>query len=299
MEYVQTFVSPQLRNPAMIVAFAGWNDASEVATASARFLVDQWGARKMAEIDPEEFYVFTETRPHVRIAGRTQRRIDWPANEFFYHVGEEGARDFVVLIGVEPQLRWRTFVDGVTRFCKRHGITTVVTLGGLIADVPHTAPVRLSGTGSTSWLAQRLRQLGVEATRYEGPTGILGVLGSALARRRLAVASLWGNVPEYLSASPNPKVVLAMLQRLSALLDFEVDLSELKALGAEFDRQVAAILAENPELRAYVQELEEQQRPPARARPRPQPEPLPSGEELIRELEEYLRRRRSQGGGDS
>ena len=300
MEYLRTYASPQLRNPVLIAAFAGWNDASEVATFGARYLVEEWGARKLADIDPEEFFVFTEARPYVRIAGRFQRRIDWPANEFYFYTNPDGPRDAVILIGTEPHLKWRTFTDLVTGFCRERRITTVVTLGGLTADVPHTMPVRVSGTASPSGLARRLRRLGVEATRYEGPTGIVGVLNVACARRRLATASLWAMVPEYLSASPNPQGSLAILERLSALIDIDIDLTELRLLGEQFERQVGEILADNPDLQAYVQELEEQEeeeRPQAeRARGEREQEPLPSGEELIRELEEYLRRRRGQAG---
>ena len=148
MDSIRTYVSPQLKNPVLIAAFAGWNDASEAATFAARFLIEQWSARKMAEVDPEEFYVFTDTRPHVRVPGRFQRYIEWPANEFFYHVNEPGEHDFVVLLGVEPQLKWRTFTDALTSFCRHHGVSTVVTLGAQVADIPHTAPARLSGTGA-------------------------------------------------------------------------------------------------------------------------------------------------------
>lgn len=296
---IRTYARPQLREPVLIAAFAGWNDASEVATFSAQFLIDQWNMRKMAEIDPEEFYVFTETRPQVRIPGRFQRHIEWPSNEFFYHINKAGERDIMVLLGVEPDLKWRTFTDALTGFCRQYGVTTIVTLGALVADVPHTLPVRLAGTGSPAQFAKRLRQVGVETTRYAGPTGINGVLNSSSARKRFATASIWGSIPEYLSASPNPKVALAMLERLSALLDFEVDLTELQLVEAQFDRQVSEIVAEDPELQAYIQQLEarrQAERPPSRRRRRAEQEPLPSSEELIRDLEEYLRRRRGQDG---
>jgi proteasome assembly chaperone (PAC2) family protein len=298
VEYIRTYASPQLRDPALIAAFAGWNDASEVATFAARFLVEQWHVRKMAEIDPEEFYVFTETRPHIRVPGRFQRHIEWPANEFFYHTDQRSRRDVVVLIGVEPDLKWRTFAEVVTSYCRQHGISTVVTLGALIADVPHTFPVELNGTATPAGLARRLRRLGVRTSRYSGPTGITGVLNATCARRRLATASIWGSVPEYLSATPNPKVALAMLDRLNALLDLDVDLAELRLLEAQFDRQVSDIVAEDPELHAYVRQLEEQLQAEGREveeAPQAGHEPLPSSEDLIRELEEYLRRRR-QGG---
>ncbi len=295
MDFVRTYQSPQLRDPVMIAAFAGWNDASEAATFAGRYLVEEWGARKMAEIDPEEFYVFTETRPQIRVPGRFQRHVEWPANEFYFYANREGDRDAIVLLGVEPQLRWRTFTDAVLGFARQRGVSTIVTLGALVADVPHTLPVPLSGTASPSWLARRLRRLGVEPTRYSGPTGILGVLSSAAARRRVSTASLWGSAPEYLSASPNPKVALALLERAVALLELDVDLGEMGSLERQFDRQVAEIVAEDPELQAYVRELEERsERAAPEQPPRALHEPLPSGEDLIRELEEYLRRRRGE-----
>ena len=299
MDHIRTYTTPPLRDPIMIAAFAGWNDASEVATFAARFLVEQWDARKMADIDPEDYYVFTETRPQVRVPGRFQRYVQWPANEFFYYVNEQRERDVVVLVGVEPDLKWRTFVDDLTAYCRFQGIGTVVTLGALVADVPHTTPVRLSGTASPSWFARRLRRAGVQPTRYTGPTGVVGVLNSACARRRISTASIWGSAPEYLSASPNPKVALSMLEALDRLLDLGLDLGELVQLSEQFDRQVADIVSSDPELQSYVRQLEETEQ--ARSQEgdgamaevtSEEQEPLPSGEELIRELEEYLRRQR-------
>ncbi|MHB9091277.1 MAG: PAC2 family protein [Chloroflexota bacterium] len=277
----------------MIAAFAGWNDASEVATFSARFLTQQWEARKIAEIDPEDFYNFTETRPNVRIAGRFQRRIDWPANEFFAHVDTAGRRDFVVLLGVEPQLKWRTFADAVVTYAHELGVTTLVALGGLVADVPHTLPVKLSGTSNSARMSQRLRAAGIQPTRYEGPTGIVGLLSAAFANEGLHTASIWGSVPDYLSASPNIKVAGTILDRLDTLLNLHVDLSDLKLVENQFDRQVTEALAENPEVQAYVQELEERARSGREAdepEPRSNGEPLPSSDVLIRELEDFLRR---------
>lgn len=299
MDYVRILESPHLREPVMIAAFAGWNDASNVATFAARFLVQQWQARKMAEVDPEEFYVFTETRPQVYIAGRFERKIEWPANEFFYHIDEAGKRDYVILVGIEPQLKWRTFSETIISLAKMHNISTLVSLGGLIADVPHTLPARLSGTSNSQRLAQRLRQLGVEPTRYQGPTGIVGVLGSAFAHAGIPSGSIWGSVPDYLSASPNVKVSLAILERLKSLFDLSLDLTEIRAMERQFDAQVSAALAENPEVKAYVEDLEQRERglgfeetdedsdeePPA------EQDRLPSGDVIVQELEDFLRRR--------
>lgn len=302
MEYLRVLEEPELRAPVMIAAFAGWNDASEVATYSARYLVSQWTARKLAQIDPEEFYVFTETRPTVRIAGRFQRRIDWPANDLYYFVNTAGDHDFVVLIGVEPQLKWRTFAQTIANYAKRLGVTTLVTLGGLVADVPHTVPVKISGTSNAPRISQELRRVGVEPTRYEGPTGIVGVLNATCAEMGIHTGSMWGSVPDYLSATPNLKVVTAILDRLNALLTLDLDLTEMHLLESQFDRQVDEALAENPEVQAYVRELEARERGAGDTEPgdpKPQGEHLPSSDSLIRELEDFLRRRQKGQGGQS
>lgn len=302
MEYLRVIDQPELRQPVMVAAFAGWNDASEVATFSARFLVSQWRARKLAEIDPEEFYDFSETRPTVRIAGRFQRRIDWPANDVYYYSAPGSARDFVILVGVEPQLRWRTFAKTISEFASSLGVTTLVTLGGLIADVPHTLPTRLSGTSNTPKIGQQLRRIGIEPTRYEGPTGIVGVLNAACAAAGIHTGSIWGSVPDYLSATPNIRVAAAMLQKLNALLDLGLDLTEINLMDSQFERQVNEALAENPEVQAYVRELEqralETHGDEGGDPGRQGQEPAPGSDSLIRELEDFLRRRQKGQGGN-
>jgi proteasome assembly chaperone (PAC2) family protein len=300
VDYLRILEAPELRNPAMVAAFAGWNDASEVATYSTRFLVSQWSTRKLAEIDGEEFFDFTETRPTVRIAGRFQRRIEWPANDLYYYLNPDGERDYVVLVGVEPQLRWKTFTKTIADFAKQLGVTTLITLGGLIADVPHTLPIRLSGTSNTPKIAQELRRIGVEPTRYEGPTGIVGVLNAACADIGIHTGSIWGSVPDYLSATPNVKVAGAILDRLNALLHLGLDLTELKLIESQFDRQVNEALAENPEVQAYVHELEERANvgEVEGEEIKPSLENFPSSDSLIRELEDFLRRRQKGQGGN-
>ncbi|MHB1133286.1 MAG: PAC2 family protein [Chloroflexota bacterium] len=292
MDYLRVFESPQLRDPVMIAGFAGWNDASEVATFAARFLVQQWTARKMAEVESEDFYVFTEARPTVRITGRMQRRIDWPSNELFYHIDPDGEHDYIILIGVEPQLRWRAFTDMLIGFAKEQRVSRLFTLGGLVADAPHTLPARLSGITNSASLTQELRALGVEPTRYEGPTGIIGVLNTYFARAGFTTASLWGSVPDYLSASPNLKVTLALIERLNKVLNLRLDLSELHLMEKRFEIQVTEALADNPEVQAYVRELEDRlSSPPVAEDTAPEQEPLPSGDDLIQHLENYLRKR--------
>jgi proteasome assembly chaperone (PAC2) family protein len=276
------------------VAVAGWSDAAEVATSAARFLVRSWDAERFAEIDPEEFYVFTELRPQVRIAEGTQRRIDWPSNEFFWHRAEGEGRDCVVFIGHEPHLRWRTFVETVLAQVDAISASLVICLGGLLADVPHSRAVKLTGSATDPHLAERLGRLNVRSSRYEGPTSWLGVLSQTCRARKIAAASIWGNVPHYINHAPNPKVTTAMLRRLDGLLDLRLDLRALDDAANAFDQQVADAIARDPEAQAYVRKLEqredrgeedESELPTAGHRE------LPSGEEVVRELEEFLKRR--------
>ena len=284
---------PELRSPALIVAVAGWSDAAEVATSAARFLVRGWRAERFADIDPEEFYVFTELRPQVMIAEGAQRRIEWPSNEFFWHRAEGEGRDCVVFIGHEPHLKWRTFVEAVLSQADQIGATLVICLGGLLADVPHSRAVKLTGSATDPHLAERLGRLNVRSSRYEGPTSWLGVLSQACRARKMAAASVWGNVPHYINHAPNPKVTAALLRRLDGLLDLRLDLAPLDEAANTFDQQVADAIARDPEAQAYVRKLEQredrgEEEPEL---PSPAPRELPSGEEVVRELEEFLKRR--------
>lgn len=295
MDYIQKLDHPRLQNPVFIAAFEGWNDASEVATWTARQLVRQWSAVKFAELDPEEFYVFTDTRPRVRWDGN-QRIIDWPANEFYYHQDSQLQRDFVVLLGVEPNLRWKTFTREMLSLIQEMQVSVAITLGGLLAAVPHTQPSRLTGTATDPDLLKRLNQIVTNTSRYEGPTGIVGTLTNAMNQEHIPTASLWGNVPHYLSARPNVKVSLAMLRQLERTLGLSLDLRRVERQAARFDVQVNEAVAGNTEIATYVRQLEEQQgRSGEEAAPT---EELPSGEALVQELEEYLRRRQAQEGED-
>ncbi len=292
---------PTLRNPIMIAAFEGWNDAAEAATAALTFLRDSWHAQRFATIDPEEFYDFTETRPMVKLVRGVQRRIDWPANEFYYHADPARARDFVLLSAVEPQLKWRTFTRLVLGLALDLGVTTIVTLGALLADVPHGRPARVSVTATDEALRQRLGEQGARGSRYEGPTGIVGVLQDACGRAGIPGASLWGHAPHYLSASPNPQVELGILRRLDGLLDLELDLSELVDEAENFIAQVNEAVSRDPEATSYVRQLEAQddeeddeEEEDAESHRRPRgPAGASGGGGLIQDVEDFLRRRRS------
>jgi len=281
---------PELREPALITSFSGWNDAAESATGAVRYLVRKWGAKKFAEIDPEDYYDFTETRPQVRLTRGFERRIRWPANDFFYHSDPNLERDFILLRGVEPQLKWRTFCTMMLELCRRMKVNRVVLLGGLIADVPHTRPVRVSGTSSDTVFLERLDTLRVRGSRYEGPTGINGVLTDRLRREGMPCASLWATVPHYISTS-NPRASQALLSRLDILLGLRAPLADLEREAVEFDSQVSQAVERDPDVSAYVRQLEDNDASESDA-PIEHPE-LPAGEAVVRELEEFLRR--SQG----
>lgn len=286
--------TPDLRSPTLICAFAGWNDAAEVATHAVRFLIRTWEATRFADVDPEDFFVFSEQRPLVKIDRGAQRRIEWPANEFYYRRGGPDGQDFIFLIGTEPQLRWRTFVDTIVGQIQALRVPLVVVLGGLLADVPHSRPPRLTGSATSAEFSERLGRLNVRSSRYEGPTGILGVLGQACRTRGVASVSLWGNVPHYIGSTPNPKITAALLRSVDTLLGLRLDLREIDNSVAHFEQQVAEAIQRDPEAQAYVRQLEDRDAlGDVESEPEPiPPSDLPSGEEVVRELEEFLKRQR-------
>src|SRR5512137_868497 len=283
-----------LRRPVLVVAFSGWNDAAESATSAARFLCRTWSVRHAALIQPEDFYHFGLTRPEVRFRKDTPgiREVHWPTTDFFRSDEPRLARDVIVGVGIEPHLKWQTFCRHILEIARRAQVTLVITLGALLADVPHTRPVRISGVATDVELGRRFQ---TTPTRYEGPTGILGVLNDACRRADMPAVSLWANVPHYISEVSNPHAVLALVRRVLDFLEWPADLSELTEAAAEFDRQLARILAQKPEVEKYVRELEERQ---AQADPADEPaaDELPSAADLIREAEQFLRRQQGEGG---
>ncbi len=286
---------PRLRDPVLLLAFAGWSDAGQAATGAARFLVNTWSAVRLGDVDPEEFYNFAEQRPQIKLLDGMLRSVEWPANECYYHM-TGGARDFVLLIGIEPHLRWRAFSDAVAELIARCGVKMVVTLGGLLADVPHSRPVRVTGSSTDELMLARLQNTVVTGSRYEGPTGITGVLGDRFRQLNLPTASIWANVPHYINASANPKATAALLERLDALFDLNLDLHELRDTAVQFDREVTEAVSGDLDASAYVRQLEEQADAEDVQEQRPQ---LPSGDTIVRELEEFLRRRTRDDGEDT
>lgn len=282
-----------LRQPILLAAFAGWNDAAECATSAARFLCQRWSARRIGQILPEEFFHFGLTRPEVRIRGGSQtREIRWPANEFFLAEEPSLPRDVIVVIGMEPHLKWQTFCGHLLEVGRRAQVSLVITLGALLADVPHTRPVRITGVSTDPMLAARLR---TSSTRYEGPTGIVGVLNDACRSAGLAVVSLWANIPHYVSEVSNPHAILALGRRVLDFLEWSTDLSELEAAAAEFDGQLARILSLKPEVARYIEELERRDAKAETAEEEPVSD-APGAAQLIREVEQFLREHRRESG---
>jgi proteasome assembly chaperone (PAC2) family protein len=279
---------PELTRPVLVAAFRGWNDGGQGATLATGYLAKVWQATRFADIDPEGFYDFQSVRPHVTLVEGLTRRIDWPENAF-YHASLPGGgdRDAVLLMGIEPNLRWRTFTDLVVGVAREFGVELVVTLGALLADVPHTRPAPVTGSGSDPDLVERL---GLEASRYEGPTGIVGVLHDVCRKAGLPSVSLWAAVPHYVSLAPSPRAALALCNRLSTLIDVPIETGELEEAAERYAEQVSEAVAADADTAAYVEELEQ--------RADELPDDLPSGESLAAELTRFLRERERDEGED-
>ncbi len=280
----------ELREPVLVAAFRGWNDAGDAASFAAIHLGRVWSAERMASIDPEEFYDFQAVRPQVQLADGVTRRIVWPANEFWGARLANAGRDVILLVGTEPNTRWRTFSKLVESVARRHRVGLVVTLGALLADVPHSRPVQITGTAADARLVERL---GLQRSRYEGPTGIVGVLHDRFAAAGIDSASLWAAVPHYLAVTPNPKAALALVNKASHLIGAPADVSDLENATAAYEQQVAKVVAADEDVQAYVRMLEE--RTDEVAFEEMDPTKLPSGEALAAELESFLRDKNEDG----
>ncbi|HKB26994.1 MAG TPA: PAC2 family protein [Methylomirabilota bacterium] len=281
-----------LRRPILIMAWSGWNDAAEAATTAARYLATSLSAEKFAEIDPEEFYHFGLTRPTVRFkaGSETEREILWPVTDFSLAQSPTLARDVIVGVAAEPHLRWKAYCEAVLELARRCDVALVLTLGALLAEVPHTRPVRLVGGAADPELAARL---GIRQTRYEGPTGIVGVLNIACREHGVATASLWANVPHYISGIENPKATLALVKRVLPLLGAALDLSDLDEAVRQFDQNLAEIVSQNAKIANYVKKLESRDAVEEPAEPG-QGSDLPPAAELVAEFEQFLRQQRSE-----
>jgi proteasome assembly chaperone (PAC2) family protein len=280
--------TPELRKPVLVAAFRGWNDGGQGASLAAGYLAKLWNAHRFAEIDPEGFFDFQVTRPHVSLVDGISRKIEWPETTFRHAELNGTDRDAVLLTGSEPNVRWKAFTSLVVDLAKQLEVEMVVTLGSLLADVPHTRPAPVTGSASDPELVERL---GLEASRYEGPTGIVGVLHDACRQADVPSASLWAAVPHYVSLAPSPRAAQALCDRLGELLDVDIDTEELREAGESYTEQVSAAVATDEETQAYVEELEQRTDDTV-----PDESQLPSGDALAAELTRFLRDREAGDG---
>ena len=278
---------PRLERPVLIAAFRGWNDGGQGASLAGAYLARAWAAEEFASIDPENFYDFQATRPMVSLVDGYTRQIEWPENTFLHAPLPGGGRDAIILLGVEPNLRWRAFSEHVSGLAKSLGVELVVTLGSLLADVPHTRPAPVTGTANDPELIEKLA---LQASRYEGPTGIVGVLHDACMQAGIPSASLWAAVPHYVSLTPSPRAAKALVDRLSVLLGADVDTTELDEAATAYAQQVSDAVASDEETSSYVHELER------RVDELAEEADLPSGDAIAAELTRFLRER--ENGGD-
>lgn len=278
MDHVRWTTRPTLHEPVVIAAFEGWNDAGDAATTATRYLVDRWDAELVADVDPEEFYDFTSTRPEVRLDDDGLREIVWPATEVHAATIPGTEQEVLLIIGTEPQLRWRTYCSELTEVAQEVGARLCLTLGALLAEVPHTRPTPIVGTAYDPDVAAGLS---LQPSQYEGPTGIVGVLHDAWRQAGLTSASLWATVPAYVPGAPSPKAALALVERAAAMLQTWVPTTDLEIASASYERQVSELVDADEETATYVQSLEE--------RHDVEPGVLPSAESIAEEVERFLR----------
>ncbi len=280
MEHVRWTSRPRLRRPVLIAAFEGWNDAGDASSNAVRWLYERWGGEPFAHIDPEEFFDFSNARPRVQLVDGVQREIVWPGFEFSWATVPGSDTDVVLLLGTEPQMRWRTFCEQVADVSAACGVRLAITLGALLADVSHAQPVSVIGT---AYDAAVVAELGLTHSTYEGPTGIVGVLHDALGRAGLPSASFWAAVPSYVPGAPSPKAQLALIERTAGLLDVGVVATDLEIAAASYERQITELVEADEDTAAYVRRLEADEDDDDEIEGPPDPD------QFVAEVERFLR----------
>ncbi len=275
---------PKLRSPVLVCAFAGWNDAASAATTALEAVAASLESQIVAKLDPEEFYDFQVNRPTIRLVEGRTRHVDWPSNTLVAATAAGAERDLLLLSGVEPNLRWRTYSTAILDAAQKMGAEMLVSLGALIADVAHTRPVPITGLATDQDLVDRLN---LSRSNYEGPTGIVGILHDQCRERKISSASLWAAIPHYVAAVPNPKAALALVRRLEGITGIALEASELEDAMGRFDSQIDRAVAANPEIEELVRRLEEEQG----EEDIEIPPDVPSGDALARDFQRFLRQR--------
>ncbi len=277
---------PELRQPIVLAAFEGWNDAAEAASGAVAHLHEVWDAQPLVALDPEDYHDFQVTRPQVSLSAEGRRRITWPTTRLSWARPPGSQRDVILVRGIEPSMRWRRFTDELLGHLSRHRASTLITLGALLADVPHTRPIPVTTTSDDPELLERLA---LQKSQYEGPTGIVGVLQDVATRRGLPALSLWAAVPHYVGQPPSPKAVLALLSRVEELVQLPLPLADLTDDAQAWEHGVDELAGEDEEIAEYVRSLEEAKDTAEL--------PEATGEAIAREFERYLRRRGDDSSG--
>jgi len=277
---------PLLRDPIMIMAFSGWNDAAEAASGAVEHLLSGWRDKDddvlpelIAEVESEDFYDFQVNRPVVSIDDSEIRSITWPSTQVFGMAIPSMKRDLVIVTGVEPSMKWKSFTSDLLDLADDLEVSLIVSLGSLLADTPHTRPISVTGTGAHPSIANRL---GVSVSKYEGPTGILGIIQDGCMRRGIDAISLWAAIPHYASNAPSPKATLALINTLEEFLNIKIPLSDLPDRADAWEREVNDLAADDSEIADYVKALEESKDAAEL--------PEVSGDTIAKEFERYLRR---------
>jgi len=283
---------PELDSPNLIAAFQGWNDAGQAATTAVRYLVEAWNAKPFAKIDPDEYFSFTDTRPTIRIVEGAQRELVWPSNEFFAFKGGERSPAAVLMIGTEPNLKWRAFCGEIINLARAVNARRVVTLGALITESVHTRPVPLTGFSTDAIVQNKLIGKSITRSSYEGPTGIVGMLHTQCIEANIPTASLWAGSPYYLGSTPNPKTALGLLEAIDEILELNVRLGELRGVAEEFERQVTLAIRDNEEIQERIRTLE---RAHDEASAQQMTAEFPPTAALLDDLEQFLREQRDEG----
>lgn len=294
MQHLHVDEIPELSNPLFVLAFEGWNDAAQSATIAARYLVNHFNGKRFAWFQSDDFFQFSDQRPQVRLDKEGNRLISWPTNEFYCCKHPELPRDLIVGIGVEPQLRWKLFSQDVFELIQACGARLTVTMGALLAGDSHKNPIEMVCLATDRGLEEKT---GVKATKYEGPTGIVGVIHTQLQDEHMPAVSLWANIPHYISSLPNPKGAYALLVGLSAVAEISLDLGEMERSAEQFDAQIEEAISQDPKITQYLSQakMDEDDEEDFEGNEnigREEPKNLPTGEDLADEIESYLRRRR-------
>ena len=292
MEHLRIKELPSAPTQLLVTALAGWADAGEAATAALRRLAKQFGAQKFADLDPEEFYDFSQVRPYTSLSREGLRRIRWPANELFYSPDALSQSGIILFLGVEPSLKWRTYAESIIDIGKQCGVSKVVHIGALLDAVPHTRDILLTGSSNSKEMIDTLEDHGIKRSRYQGPTGITSAVMEACTKRDISFTTLWGHAPHYLHAAPNYTVSHALVKALSGLLTSFIELDELEEASKTYHHQISSAVIEDSQLSSYIEKLEERY-DSAEMRDLEIPQP----DEVLRDLEDFLKERQRRFGG--